>query len=226
MFGIFKKNKTKKHTKKNEAEHTESEELGEPVWHELGEGNPFDHPILDIRSVTLNLVATTTEKWIAENYVASRSDDGKQYIDQHIPGSKKIDSNLRYPHNGEQLEGIVSKAESMDEKWDIYAYGDWFYFVRSWTSELVYKAHYQNTGSELVLDYIMSSDESNASLQEQNIHSIILTYVLGRVWPYHIPEHMQNEGGKAIAMYLFSMFGSKATLATSANVLNIKLKEK
>ncbi|ABC31144.1 hypothetical protein HCH_04440 [Hahella chejuensis KCTC 2396] len=63
------------------------------------------------------MIATTKEKWIAENYVASRSDNGAQYIDQEIYGSKAIPCDIRYPHGGEKLEGVVSKAETMDEKW-------------------------------------------------------------------------------------------------------------
>lgn len=229
MFGIFKrKKKPTKSAKKDESEHTEVEGVESPKWCDVGEGNPFDESILDIRCVTLNLVATTREKSIAENYTASRSDNGEQYIGRDIPDGERFASNIRYPHNGEKLEGIVSKAESMDVKWDIYAYGEWFYFVRSWTSDLVYKVHYENTGSELVLDYIVTSadEHGNSKLHEQNIHSMMLTHVLGRVWPYKIPKEFETSDGKDIALYLFSKFGCKATIATHANILNVELVEK
>jgi len=229
MFGIFKKKESStKSIKKNESEHTEAEGVGSPKWYDVGEGNPFNETILDIRCVTLNIVATTSEKSIAENYTASRSDNGEQYIDQEITEAKRFASNIRYPHNGEKLEGIVSKSDSMDVKWDIYAYGEWIYFVRSWTSDLVYKVHYENTGSELVLDYIVTAiDEGeDLALHEQNIHSMMLTHVLGRVWPYTIPKEFQSDSGKKIALYLFSQFGCKATIASHANILNIEPAEK
>jgi hypothetical protein len=224
MFGIFKKKKATKNIKKDEAEHTDVGGFKSPTWYPIGEGNPFDESILDIRCVTLNLVSTTKDQSIAENFNISRSDDGKQYIDQDIPDGKSFTSNIRYPHNGEELEGVVFKAESMDVKWDIYAYGEWFYFVRSWTSDLVYKVHYQNTGSELVLDSIVTSleAEDNSTVHEQNIHSLMLTHVFGRVWPYNIPKGFESDSEQAIALYLFSQFGCKATIATSANTLEIK----
>ena len=226
MFKFFgKKNKPKKTPPKSESEHTDSKGTESPVWCDVGEGSPFNESILDIRCITLNLVATTREKSIAENYTNSRSDDGRKYIDQEIPNSTAYNSNIRYPHNGDELEGIVSKAESMDVKWDIYAFGEWFYFVRSWTSDLIYKVHYQNTGNELVLDSIHTSLEVDvaSNLHEQNINSIMLTHVLGIVWPYPIPKSLNSDSEKDIALYLFSQFGCKATIATHADTLSMKL---
>jgi hypothetical protein len=227
MFGYFKKKNRRKESQcahnKTESEHVNYSGFDEPKWIEVGKGNPFDQRILDIRCITLKVVATTKEKWIAENYTNTRSDDGKQYIDKNILGSIKYNCNIRYPHNGDQLDGIVSKAESMDVKWDIYAYGDWFYFVRSWTSELIYKVHYKNTGSELILDHIITSNDGSDILHAQNIHSIMLTHALGRVWPYTIPNSMEENDEKDIALYLFSQFGCKATIATKANVLDLKI---
>lgn len=226
MFGIFKKKKRNKASKKDEAEHASAVDFENPKWYEIGEGNPFSERILDIRSITLNIVATTREKWIAENYTQTRSDNGERFIGQDIDGAAEFPCDIRYPHNGDKLEGIVSKAESMDVKWDIYAYGDWFYFVRSWTSELLYKVHYQNTGKELAFDKIVTSCSGMGDLHAQNIHSIILTHVLGRVWPYVIPDELDGKKEKDIALYLFSQFGCKATIATKANVFNIKLVER
>ncbi|MBX2822768.1 MAG: hypothetical protein KTR29_23930 [Rhodothermaceae bacterium] len=113
----------------------------------------------------------------------------------------------------------------MDVKWDIYVYGEWFYFVRSWTSELMYKVHYQNKDAELVLDAIETSLDVNETpnLHEQNINSIMLTHVLGQVWPYVIPKSLHSSSEKEIALYMFSQFGNKATIATKSDTLDIIL---
>ncbi|MBU6952579.1 hypothetical protein [Hahella sp. HN01] len=224
MFEFFKRKSTKKQPeKKSEAEHVDTRSLEQPVWIEVGEGNPFDAPILDIRCITLKIIATTADKSIAENYVASRADDGRRYIDQVIEGGKEIPCDIHYRHGGEQLEGIVSKAESMDVKWDIYAFGEWFYFVRSWTSVLMYKVHYQNTGSELVLDRIVAADTDDPNLLRQNIHSLIMAHALNSPWPYTIPASLKSASASDIALMLFSQFGCKATLATFANSMDIQL---
>jgi len=222
---VGKKDKHAQTSPKNQSEYVDLKGMAAPVWYGIGEENPFSEPILDIRSITLNLVATTRDKSIAENYTISRADDGKKYIEQKIPGGTAYKSNIRYLHNGAELAGIVSKAESMDVKWDIYAYGEWFYFVRSWTSELLYKVHYQNTGNELVLDAIHTSLDTDgvSNLHEQNINSIMLTHVLGRVWPYAIPKSLSSANEKDIALYLFAQFGCKATIATHADTLSMTL---
>lgn len=229
MFGIFKKKKKElKKVTSNESEYADSNSVDTPKWYQVGDGNPFDEKILDIRCVTLNIVATTGDKSIAENYTASRSDNGEKYKAYEIAEGQQFPSAIRYPHNGDELDGVVIKSQSMDEKWDIYAYGNWFYFVRSWTSELVYKVHYENTGTELLLDYIVTALEEGETerLHEQNVHSIMLTHVLGQVWPFTIPKEMANTTEREIAHYMFSQFGCKATIATPGNILNLKLVEK
>jgi len=231
MFDFLKKKfskEKKQQEEKKEQEHVSDNGFDTPKWYEIGEDNPFDQPILDIRSVTLNIVATTKEKAIAENYNSSRSDDGKRYIGTKIPNGKLYKSNLRYPHNGDELKGIVYKADSMDVKWDIYVYDDWFYFTRSWTSELIYKVHYANLGDALFFDEIETAQDSDGieNLHEQNINSLLLTHVMGRVWPFVISKSFEKVGEKEIALNLFSRFGNKATIATHADTLTMKLIER
>ena len=67
MFGIFKRKKSEKLSRSDEAEHASANELESPKWYEIGDGNPFNERILDMRSIALNIVATTREKSIAEN---------------------------------------------------------------------------------------------------------------------------------------------------------------
>jgi hypothetical protein len=191
-------------------------------WMPVGEGNPFDAPIMDIRSVALSMVSTTSDPKVAENFGATRSCDGSRYINQEPTDAKSYLTEFSYPHNGEKLEGIVFKSPVMEVKWDIYAYGDWFYFVRSWTSDLVYKARYENTGKALVFREVIASKVSS-ELEAQNIHSIILTHVLGRVWPYHVPERLRDMSFNSLSLMMFSQFGSKATILTTGNVFNINL---
>ena len=62
-----------------------------------------------------------------------------------------------------------------------------------------------------------------ASEAEQVVHSLMLTHELGRVWPFNVPEHIDPTEGKSIAIYMFSNFGSKATLVTSGDTTKIQL---
>jgi len=194
-------------------------------WYPVGDNNPFDAAIVDIRSLTLNVTATTKDKNVAENYSISRQSDGSEFIGKVPNKSISYSIDISYPHNGEKLEGIVFKSPEMEIKWDIYAYGEWFYFVRSWSSELIFKAKYTNTGDTLQITEVVTP-KGYSEREAENIHSIMLTHVFGRVWPYYIPEHLQESENNDIALFMFSQFGSKATLATKQSVLHINLNER
>jgi hypothetical protein len=191
-------------------------------WIPVGEGNPFNAPLMDIRDFSLSMTSTTSDQSIAENYSKSRQSNGEEFIGAEPAHSISIPCNIKYPHNGEDLDGVVYKSPQMEVKWDIYACGEWFYFVRSWTSDLIYKVRYQNSDGALKLNEIFTTKEL-APEAEQVVHSIMLTHALGRVWPFPAPKHIDPREGKKIAMYMFANFGSKATLVTSGNTTNIQL---
>lgn len=202
-------------------------------WYKVGGDNPYNAEILDIRSLTLNIVATTDNQSVADNFVESRSSDGSQYQSVDIENAKEYPTNIVYPHNGIQLHGAIYKADSMDIKWDIYAYDEWLYFVKSWTSELIYKVHFSNNLDSLVLDKVItasvekiaSTPDEKETLAAQNVHSILQTHLMNGVWPYKIPEMMKGVPDKSIALHMFAQFGQKATIATFANVIDMKYSE-
>jgi len=223
----FKRNSkpSKKESVTKEPSLVERDQHDDLSWLSVGAGNPFDGPIMDIRSVSLNMVSTTSDPKVAENYTASRNCDGRKYIDANPENVKSYRTEFSYPHNGEELDGIVFKSPAMEIKWDIYAYGEWFYFVRSWTSDLVYKVRYENAGHALIFKEVLAN-EIASEIEAQNIHSIMLTHVLGRVWPYYVPGHLQDMSNKKLALHMFSQFGSKATILTTDNVFKIGLANK
>ena len=207
--------------KKNKLDHNQPKQSN-LNWIPVGSGNPFNEPIMDIRSITLTMVSTTKDPAVAENYTQSRQSIGKEFINQSPASPKSYKTEFSYPHNGTELEGVVFKSPTMEIKWDIYAYEEWFYFVRSWTSDLIFKAKYENTGDALIFREIVASD-SAIEEDAQTVHSIMLTHALGRVWPFHVPIHMREMPAKNLALAMFSQYGSKATVITHANVFDIKL---
>lgn len=193
-------------------------------WHEIGEGNPFNKRILDIRSFTLSMIATTSKKEVAEKFTSLRTSVGNEHIGTNVSNSKSTSTNLTYPHNGASLQGVVFKADSMDCKWDIYIYDGTFYFSRSWTGDLVYKAT-ANVGADLIqllnIEYPSDMDEL---LAINNVHFLIMSHAFGKVFPHMIPKGLESEND--IAAYSFSAFGNKACYASheqiTDTVVNIK----
>ena len=49
-------------------------------WYEAGNDNPFPIRILDVRSLTWNIIATTSDINIAKSFNAQRQSDGREFI--------------------------------------------------------------------------------------------------------------------------------------------------
>lgn len=180
-------------------------------WLEIGEDNPFNKRILDVRSLTWNVVATTKDKNVAESYNNLRNSNGKEYIDTDIDNGETVDTLLEYPHNGDALEGIVFKSDSMDCKWDIYIYNSIFYFTRSWLGELIYKAHAEVLSDKLIIHKIEFPQEIGAELAKSDIHFLLTTHAMGKVLPHQIPDYLDSDMN--IALYSFRQFGNKGCYA-------------
>src|SRR4051812_38631971 len=83
-------------------------------WHDPGPENPFGLRLLDCRPLTQTVVATTSERAIAERYNLLRGNDGRDLVGASITDGVHCATSLKFPHNGAPLEGIVFKANSMD----------------------------------------------------------------------------------------------------------------
>ncbi|MBX9586994.1 MAG: hypothetical protein K2X50_07020 [Gammaproteobacteria bacterium] len=193
------------------------------IWIPVGDNNPFNAPIMDIRAFTQNMISTTKDRSIALKYTQSRGSNGLEFVGKMPQNPMDIHTRFTIPHNGDKLEGIVYKSPVMEVKWDIYAYDNWFYFVRSWTSELIYRVQFINTGPTLEFIKIIVAQGKVPEYISQDIYSIILTHALNRVWPYHLPQKLHSVTGDNIAIFMYALFGSKATLVTKENVMKIQL---
>lgn len=195
-------------------------------WIEIGKDNPFNKRILDVRSLTWNVVATTKDKSVAESYNHLRNSNGQEYIGIDIENGDTIDTILEYSHNGEALEGIVFKSDSMDCKWDIYIYNNIFYFTRSWLGELVYKAHAEVLADRIVIHKIEFPQEIAPELAKSDIHFLLKTHAMGQVLPHQVPNYFDSD--MDIALYSFRQFGNKGCYACFEDITDtvVTLSEK
>jgi hypothetical protein len=201
-----------------------------PTWSAAGD-NPYRVELLDISDFTKNAVATKYNESVVESFNESRFDDGEKYKTAHIANAETYKANIIYQPKG---QGAIYKAESMEVKWDIYAYDSWLYFVKSWTGELAYKAHFLKKKDRFIIDKVVtgavarmsSTAEEKETYAAQNVHSMIQTHLMETEWPYKIPEMMRGIPEELIASHMFALFGAKATMATHSNVLKIRHSEK
>ncbi|MEJ2884380.1 hypothetical protein [Pedobacter sp. GR22-6] len=222
MFGLFKRK-----VKESEAVQNHDREY-EFTWHELGEHNPFNTRILDIRNFTQHMLAFTEDKSVAETFNQQRHSIGQELIGIKMPESKAINVMLVYPHDGSKIEGAAYKAKCMEDKWDIYGWDNTIYFTRSWTGEVVYRAFINITDTNFAIQKIeYIPDQYNAddqSLVVNNVHFLIKTLAFGSIYPHKVPANLINQ--KDIALYSFNQFGHNCWYATYNDILDVTVNTK
>ena len=133
---------------------------------------------------------------------------------------------MKYPPTGSQLTTLIFKAKSFDETWDIYVYDNCFYFTKSWTGELVYKA-FASVDSSNVTIYkveLQGDDSGDQSIAVSNVHFLVTTQILKGILPHRVPTNLKTN--MEIALYSFSQFGNKCWYATYEDILDTVIKSK
>lgn len=209
MSGIFRK-------KKKESEAYQNIDEYEFKWYNIGEDNPFNKKILDVRSLTQKILSFTKDKSVAELFNKQRHSIGEELIGVKIASSKTILTNLEYPHNGSKMEGAGYKAKCMEDKWDLYFWDGIMYITRSWTGEVIYKAYTTVAENNFTITQIEYSENQytgeDPTLVIDNVHFIVLSHAFGRPFPHRIPKTLIDE--KEIALYSFNQFGHNCWYAT------------
>lgn len=193
-------------------------------WYDVGPDNPFGVRILDVRSFTGSIIATTSNPTIAKKYNALRGSDGKDLISAEIQDACTVRCELHFAHNGASLSGIVFKADSMDVKWDIYIYENVFYFARSWTGELMFKATALIAGDSIVISEIQCRRQ-DAELAPSHVFFLLGSHALGRVLPHRLPVD-SDIGDLPIATLSFNLFGNRGCYAAFDDIIQISLETK
>ena len=190
-------------------------------WYEVGPENPFPVRMLDVRSLTWDVTAFTSDSKVAESYNAQRQSNGREFRDATIPNAVSIPCHLVMPHNGDPLEGIVFKSSVMEVKWDIYIYDSQFLFVRSWTGELRYRATAE-VGSDQITVHSIETSDGNQKTARQVVYFLLATHPLDRVLPHTIDSFIPPDP-QAIALWSFNMYGNLGCYATYEDITTIPI---
>jgi hypothetical protein len=183
-----------------------------------GKDNPYNIDVFDCREYALNMISTTQNPDISTKFLELRKSDGKEYIGKFPDNGAKCDVELSYNTKGKQLQdGIVFKAQRMEEKWDIYKYVNFLFFVRSWTGELVYFSNYIPTEKGFDVNLIVLDDSKidpkEPFFEFKVVEFLIHSHILGLNVPHPIPKKIENKA-ESILGYSFSMFGNRGQFAT------------
>jgi len=172
------------------------------------------------------MLSWTKDESVARSFLKLRHSVGQELINAEIYGSKNIEVDLVYPHNGSKIEGAAYKAKCMEDKWDIYGWNGIIYFARSWTGEIIYKAHIKVSDTNFSIYKIeYQPDDYNAqdiSFVKNNVHFLIKCLAFGNIYPHKVPVTLVSE--KDIALYSFNLFGHNCWYATFDEILDTIVK--
>jgi len=190
-------------------------------WLEAAE-NPFGARVFDCREYALKRGSTSKNPGITTKFFETRKTDGMEYLGKFPGNWIKTIVNLDFRLTGHRSyqdgipDGILFKAQSMEQKWDIYKYAGFIFFVRSWTGELVYFCNYLPAESGFKTDLVVldrsKMDEDDPLFEIRNIEFLLLSHVLDMQVPHPIPK-LIKDCPEAIASYSFSMFGNRGLFA-------------
>jgi len=210
---------------KKEVEKLEKAEIGEevlldeeeiphfePRWLNPNE-TPFNMKLFDCREYALHMVSSTGDKNIIEKYIQMQSSDGKEYIKENFKEAIRIKCNVDFPFPDTDLpDGILFRSSMMEEKWNIYKYGNQLYFVRSWTGELRYITDYEKKEEGFVIREIaMDKDdfkEENIAFYVDEVHYLLISHVMGYLIPHPLPNDVKDSP-EEILKFSFSEFGNR-----------------
>jgi len=187
------------------------------IWYEAKDKeNIFSMKFLDIRSFTQNMVTTATDPKIAETFVTLAKSNGEQYKNRLPENHSTITCNLIYPCRGADT-GSIYTAPAMEVKWHIFYHDDFFFFVRSWTGELIHRAQVSFENNFLVIRSIDSTRNELRFNDDELIIREVDFLLKSHLFKIHIPhpvsKKMIKEEPLRIAISSFSLYGSKACYA-------------
>lgn len=194
------------------------------TWHEVGESNPFQKRLLDVRPLTKHMISTTKDENIAKRFNELRNVDGGYLENLEIETEESAETDIEYPFGEEKLNGPIFKADSMECKWDIYVFDQTLYFVRSWTGILIYKADFRIIPNKLILTRVYYSKKQSSNEALNTVHFILMTHILGNEIPHTVPVKFKDD--QEIALYSFTEFGKYASFATYDKVTDLRMRMK
>jgi hypothetical protein len=196
---------------------TDHAEQGGPVWLRADE-SPFGMDVVDVRPSTQGLRARPLEPDELETFAALREDEGRHLEGQEPEGAEAIECQLVYRIGKIAGDGWLLHAESPEDKWDIFRWGDRFFFRRSWTGQLAMVADFAHGGDELCVHMVHLAPEAfgDPDFGVEVVDFLIRRYILGQELPHPVPvEHAHDLAELGLWSYL--MFGRAALYARLPN---------
>ena len=186
--------------------------------------SPFGLRFLDCRAMALRRKTEPQDKTIEGRWARERANDGRRLAgarpDHAIELSTLLLGPMNLPLPG---DGPVFKGDHLDDKWDVYLFNGWLYFVRSWSGLLVYRAAVKVEMGKMIVDRIdapSDAADSDPAFCIREVDFLIKTLLYRVPAPHPLPRDFKaDEDG--IAEFSFQRHGDRGWYATWADTLGM-----
>jgi hypothetical protein len=189
-------------------------------WME-GTASPFGVPLLDCRLFARSQTSVSSNPEMATGFLKLRSADPRDLIQQSIEDEVVQEVGLIYPALLPSPNGVLFRAEAMEDKWDIYLVEGQAYFFRSWSGLPIYRASLDLTAVGWVLRDIAGPrrvEDSAEGMSLRMIDFLLRSHAFGCVLPHPVPADTPDDP-QSVLHWSFSEFGRWGSYATRADTL-------
>jgi hypothetical protein len=184
-------------------------------WVEAAD-NPWGVRVLDVRPVTLTMLATSADRQCAENAGSFGQDDGTGFIGKEPPVTRSIEANLRFPIDRLLAEGVLFIPREMEHKWALFYHRREIICVRSWFRQVQAIARveeYQDHVQVTAIRGTFGAENEDPEFTVRMLDYLLRSHALGTEYPAPLPAGKEKYP-RAAAMWCMSMFGNRASFAT------------
>ena len=176
-----------------------------------------------------NLILGCTNLAVMLSYEEGRTNDGQCFIGQEPEDATRIQYSLAYPLQlFKKLEGPLWKAGRMEDKWDMYAFNDVFYFCSSWLNTLAIKAGFErneenNTLQVTWIEFSPSHYQVVPQIVDRQVDTLIKV-LLGIRPPVPVPSR-KLQTVLEYTNYASGIYGAIPFFATNEDTTTIRILE-
>jgi hypothetical protein len=192
--------------------------LGDRVsWLAAGQAeNPFEFRVLDCREAALVCRSFTTDRAVAESFNRLRLFDGRGLVGQRPQDAVVHEVHLHFPLQSRAGEGPMFKAQVMEDRWDIYLFGNEVYLTCSWTGELIHVLECDFQPASVVIRRIHTKPQPiyiEEGILAAEMACLLVNHLSGIVCPFPIPTSVPKVDA-ALAHHGMSIYGRRALFGT------------
>jgi hypothetical protein len=182
--------------------------------------NPWGVPVLDVRPVTLHMLATSSDQECAENAISFVQDDGTSFIGAEPPVARTAKASLRFRIDRMLADGALFIPSEMEHKWAIFYHQGQILCVRSWLrqTQAVAEVKVEDDHIEIIsVRGTLAADDEEPTLTARVLDYLLRSHALDIVYPAPLPAGMEKDPRRA-AMWCMSRYGNRAWFATPHEV--------